>query len=67
MKIFGTRLRKVRKSKKLTQKEVADFIGNKCNTISDWETGKNEPSLEKLIVLADFFEVSLDWLLRRDK
>lgn len=35
MKIFGTRLRKVRKSKKLTQKEVADFIGNKCNTISD--------------------------------
>lgn len=67
MKIFGTRLREVRKSKKLTQQEVADFIGNKCNTISDWETGKNEPSLEKLIVLADFFEVSLDWLVGRDK
>lgn len=67
MKIFGARLREVRKSKKLTQKELAEQIGIKQNSYSDWETGKNEPSLENLVKLADLFEVSLDWLFGRDK
>lgn len=66
MKIFGTRLREVRKSKKLTQKELAEQIGIKQNSYSDWETGKNEPSFENLIKLADLFEVSLDWLFGRE-
>ena len=65
MEIFGRRLREVRKSKKLTQKEVADFIGKKCNTISDWENNKTFPSYENLVKLADIFEVSLDWLVGR--
>lgn len=65
--IFSERLKTLRKEKKLTQKEIAEQIGIKQNSYSDWETGKNEPSLEKLIVLADFFEVSLDWLVGRDK
>ena len=67
MKIFGTRLRKVRKSKKLTQKEVADLVNVNRVTYTNWEKGNREPSFEKLIVLADFFEVSLDWLVGRDK
>ena len=66
MKIFGARLREVRKSKKLTQKELAEQIGIKQNSYSDWETGKNEPSLENLVKLADLFEVSLDWLFGRE-
>ena len=65
--IFSERLKTLRKEKKLTQKEIAEQIGIKQNSYSDWETGKNEPSLEKLIVLADFFEVSLDWMVGRDK
>ena len=67
MKIFGARLREVRKSKKLTQKELAEQIGIKQNSYSDWETGKNEPSLENLVKLADLFEVSLDWLFGREQ
>lgn len=67
MTLIAERLKFLRKEKKLTQKEIAEQIGIKRNTYSDWETGKNEPSLEKLIVLADFFEVSLDWLAGRDK
>lgn len=67
MKIFGKRLREFRKEKNLTQKELAEQIGIKRNSYSDWETGKNEPSLENLVKLADLFEVPLDWLFGRDK
>lgn len=67
MKIFGKRLREVRKSKKLTQKELADILGIKRNTYSDWENGKTEPSFEILVKLPDLLEVSLDWLFGRDK
>lgn len=67
MTYFTDKLKELRKEKKLTQKEIAEQIGIKQNSYSDWENGKTEPSLEKLIVLADFFEVSLDWLVGRDK
>ena len=67
MKIFGKKLREVRKSKKLTQKELAEQIGIKRNTYSDWENGKTEPSFENIVKLADLLDVSLDWLFERDK
>ena len=64
--IFSERLKTLRKEKKLTQKELAEQIGIKQNSYSDWETGKNEPSLENLIKLADLLEVSIDWLFGRE-
>lgn len=67
MKIFGKRLREVRKSKKITQQELADRLGIKRNTYSDWENGKTEPTFEIFVKLADLFDISLDWLFRRDK
>ena len=67
MTLIAERLKLLRKEKKLTQTELGEKVGIKQSSYSDWETGKNEPSLEKLIVLADFFEVSLDWLVGRDK
>lgn len=67
MKIFGKRLREVRKSKKITQQELADRLGIKRNTYSDWENGKTEPTFEILVKLADLFDISLDWLFGRDK
>lgn len=65
MKIFGKRLREVRKNKGLKQQEIAEQIGIKQNSYSDWENGKTEPSFENLIKLADVLEVSLDWLFGR--
>lgn len=67
MKMFEKRLREVRKSKKTTQKELAEQIGIKKNSYSDWENGKTEPSFENLVKLADLLDVSLDWLFGRDK
>ena len=67
MKIFGARLREVRKSKKLTQQELADKFGTNRVNVTKWETGRTEPSLENLVKLAYLFEVSLDWLFGRDE
>ena len=64
--IFSERLKTLRKEKKLTQKELAEQIGISQKSYSHWETGKNEPSLENLIKLADLLEVSIDWLFGRD-
>ena len=55
-----------KKRKKLTQKELAEQIGISQKSYSHWETGKNEPSFENLIKLADLLEVSLDWLFGRE-
>ena len=67
MKIFGKRLREVRKSKKLTQIELANMLGISQKSYSHWENNKTFPSFENLVKLADLFEVSLDWLFGRDK
>lgn len=66
MTIFTERLKELRKRNNLTQKELAEQIGIKQNSYSDWETGKNEPSFENLIKLANLLEVSLDWLFGRE-
>ena len=48
------------------QQELAEILGIKRNTYSDWENGKTEPSFENLLKLADLLEVSLDWLFGRE-
>lgn len=55
-------LKKLRRSKNLTQKELAEVIGVDRTTYVKYESGDSEPSFETLIKLADFFEVSLDYL-----
>ena len=56
----------LRKSKELTQKELAQKIGYTNSTICDWEKGRSEPSIEALNNLADFFDVSVDYLMGRE-
>lgn len=65
MEKFIKRLKLLRKIRGLKQEEVADFVGIKRNTYSDWENGKTDPSLKKLLMLADLYSVPLDWLLGR--
>jgi transcriptional regulator with XRE-family HTH domain len=66
MVIAIKRLREVRKKKGLTQKQVAEHIGITQNAYSYWETGRNKIDNESLNKLADFFGVSVDYLLGRD-
>lgn len=65
MTIFSERLKRLRKNKGLKQQELAEIFGIKQNSYSDWENGKTEPSFDNLVKLADFFDVSLDWLFGR--
>ncbi len=64
---FGDRLRKLRKERKLTQKELANLIGVKNSVISFYEVGDRKPSLEVLIKLSNALHISTDILLGIDK
>lgn len=59
------RLKEARKKKGLTQKQVAEYIGISQNAYSYWESGRNRIDDVSLQKLADFFGVSVDYLLGR--
>lgn len=65
IELIGFRIRELRKIKKLTQKQLAKKINVDCSTVTKWETGKANPDFEKQIFLANFFNVSVDYLLGR--
>lgn len=60
------RLKELRLQNDLTQKQVADAIHTSQRNISRWEIGENETTASALIALADFFKVSVDYLLNRE-
>lgn len=57
------RLAELRRAKKITQQELAEYVGTTYQTISKWETGITMPDVMVLPVLADYFDVSVDELL----
>ena len=59
------RVKELRLEKQLEQQDLAKIIQIGKGSISNWETGRTEPSIEYLLKLADFFEVSIDYLLGR--
>lgn len=60
---FVDRIKKARLDAGYTQNQVAEITGVSQQILSNLENGKREPSLENLGILADFYEVSVDWLL----
>ncbi|WP_270245339.1 helix-turn-helix domain-containing protein [Lactococcus lactis] len=65
MSVFAEQLKTLRRIKGLTQKELAEKVGVKQNSYSDWENGKSEPNIEMLVRLAECFDVSIDFLIGR--
>ena len=63
--MLGTRLKILRNQKKLTQKQLAEKINVTHVSISGYESGNRSPDTDTLQRLADFFEVSTDYLLGR--
>ena len=59
-------LRILRKNKGLSMKELGEIIGVAESTVSQYETGKREPDFETLLKLGEYFNVSVDYLLRGD-
>lgn len=60
------RLKELRESEKLTQKDLAKKFKVSQQSYARWEANINEPKLDDLIAIADFFGVSLDYLCNRE-
>ena len=61
--MFTKRLKSLRKEAGLTQKEIADHFKTSPQSYAQWEKGLRSPSKESLEKLAQFFNVSTDYLL----
>ena len=59
------RLKQIRKEKGISQLKLAMDLNTNQNTISRYETGEREPGIHELIKIADYFNVSVDYLLER--
>lgn len=65
MSLFAERLRMLRQNKKVFQKEIATLLNISDRQYRDYEAGKVDPPTSKTIILADYFDVSLDYLVGR--
>lgn len=59
------RLKELRKKKGISQLRLATELHTTQNTISRYETGEREPGIDELIKIADYFNVSVDYLIGR--
>jgi len=66
MKTFGNIIRDLRKQKGITQKELAQLLQLSESTIGMYERNERQPDYNSLIRIADYFNVSTDFLLGRD-
>lgn len=60
---LAMRLAEARKSKKLTQAQVAEKLDISFQAVSSWERGETAPEIDKLVDIAGLYGISLDWLL----
>ncbi|KRM83082.1 transcriptional regulator [Limosilactobacillus coleohominis DSM 14060] len=64
---FSTQIKMQRKKRGLTQSVVAKNLYVTRQTISNWEQGKSYPDLNTLVKISDFYQISIDSLLREDQ
>lgn len=61
---LADRIQSLRKSKGVSQEELADKIGVSRQAVSKWESEQSTPDIEKIILLSEYFEVTTDYLLK---
>jgi len=65
--MLGDKIKLYRENKKMTQNEIADILEVSAGTVSKYESGTLEPSIESLKRLSEVFEISIDELLKDDE
>lgn len=65
--IIGEQLRDARQKHQLSQEQIAEMLGVSRQTISNWETSRSYPDIERVMRLAEIYHLSLDELLRGDQ
>ena len=63
--LFSERMKELREQKEISQKQLAENMHISQSSVSEYENGNQQPPLEMLIKLADFFDVNIDYLLGR--
>ena len=63
--MFSNILKELRKSKNITQEELAKMVGVERSTVGKWESKNIIPPADMLVSLSEFFNVSVDYLLGR--
>lgn len=61
---IADRIQYLRKSRGISQEELADKIGVSRQAVSKWESEQSFPDLDKVIIMSDFFEVTTDYILK---
>lgn len=61
--MFGERLSKLRKTKNISQYELADRLGFSRGQLANYEQGKREPDYNTLCKIASYFDVTVDYLI----
>ena len=65
MEIFAERIKNLRLERGLTQEAVGEIIGVKRYAVYSYEKGRACPEMKSLVALADYFDVSMDYLAGR--
>ncbi len=60
---IADRIQNLRKTKGLSQEQLADAVGVSRQAISKWESEQNVPDIDKIIALSDYFNVTTDYIL----
>ena len=64
--VFKRRLQTLRERRRMSRKVLSELCGLAPDAVRRYERGEAEPTMESLVALADFLEVSLDYLVGRD-
>ncbi len=65
MQILAKRLKELREGRRIYQRELAKVLGMSFRGYQNYETGQSEPKLATLIAIADYYQVSIDYLVGR--
>ena len=65
MESFGSRIRVLRQERGMTQQDMADTFSIRVRTYQSYEYGTSRPDVAGLVEIADYFDVSLDYLVGR--
>lgn len=65
--MIGLRLRKLRQERKISCRQLGKDIGLSASALSHYETGINTPCMENVLKIAEYFHVSVDYLLERSE
>lgn len=61
---MADRIQYLRKTKGLSQEELADKVGVSRQAVSKWESEQSTPDIEKIIIMSELFEVTTDYILK---